>query len=123
MSRTVSFRASEELDDYLEQLAEERMTTKSTVANMLLAERVRQLRGEAGGGGGSPAEEGETTGPESRELAGMSAIFEKHDEKWYEPDTERGHKYAVRMPEDSGTNTRYYKTAEKAAERLRREYE
>lgn len=46
MTKTVSFRASDELDAFLEALAEERMTTKSTVAQMLVAERARQIKAE-----------------------------------------------------------------------------
>lgn len=49
MTVTISFRVSEELEEFLEQEAEERMTTKSTVAQMLLAERVRQVKNETGG--------------------------------------------------------------------------
>lgn len=123
MSRTVSFRASEELDDHLEQLAEERMTTKSTVANMLVAERVRQLRGETGGSGGSWAAVGESTESEGGKSTGLPPIFEKHRDRWYRPDTEEDYKFAIRMPEESGTHTKYYKTTERAAERLKEEYE
>jgi len=52
MSRTVSFRCSEELDEFLEQEAERRMTTKSTVAQLLLAEKVREMEGGGTGNGG-----------------------------------------------------------------------
>jgi len=52
MSRTVSFRCSEELDEFLEQEAERRMTTKSTVAQLLLAEKVREMEGGDTGNGG-----------------------------------------------------------------------
>ena len=47
MTVTISFRVSEELEEFLEQEAEERMTTKSTVAQMMLAERVTQIRDES----------------------------------------------------------------------------
>jgi len=38
MSKTVSFRCSGELDEFLEREAERRMTTKSTVAQMIVAD-------------------------------------------------------------------------------------
>ena len=116
MSRTVSFRASEELDEFLEQEAERRMTTKSTVAQMLLAERVRELQderaGDVEGDGSEPAESGHVEGE-------LPNIFGRHDEHWYRPDSEE-HDFAVRVPGDTGT--KYYKTQEGAAERLRKEY-
>jgi predicted transcriptional regulator len=43
MSRTVSFRCSEELDEFLEEEAERRMTTKSAVAQMIVAEYARSV--------------------------------------------------------------------------------
>jgi predicted transcriptional regulator len=47
MTVTISFRVSEELEEHLEQEAEKRMTTKSTVAQMLLAEHFRQISDES----------------------------------------------------------------------------
>lgn len=44
MSRTVSFRASEQLDEFLEQEAERRLMTKSDVAQIFVAEQYRQLQ-------------------------------------------------------------------------------
>jgi predicted transcriptional regulator len=44
MTVTISFRVSEELEEYLEHRAKVQMTTKSTVAQMLLAEKVRNER-------------------------------------------------------------------------------
>lgn len=46
MSRTVSFRCSQELDEWLEQEAERRMTTKSTVAQMIVADHVQAVSGD-----------------------------------------------------------------------------
>lgn len=46
MSRTVSFRCSEELDEWLEQEAERRMTTKSTVAQMIVANYAQDISGD-----------------------------------------------------------------------------
>lgn len=125
MSRTVSFRASEELDEYLEQLAEERMTTKSTVAQMLVAERVRQLQSgesetELGGGDVSRGKE------ESQAAEPETDVFDRHPDKWYQPNSQK-HDYAVAVPDDADVHdagkTRYYKTRDGAAEGLRRWYE
>lgn len=89
------------------------MTTKSTVAQMLVAERVRQLQEESvesvGKDGGEDASEG--TEP---------AIFQRHSDKWYYPDS-RENKYAVKNA--SGGGRKYYKTVDGAAARLRKEYE
>jgi predicted transcriptional regulator len=133
MSRTVSFRASEELDEYLEELAEERMTTKSTVANMLVAERIRQIRDDEEEESEEVEDDGEvsesdepTTEPEEGEEGGdegLPGVFERHSDKWYRPDTEEDYMFAVRMPEGDGTNRKYYKTVRYAANRLRKEYE
>lgn len=112
MSRTVSFRASEELDEFLEQEAERRMTTKSTVSQMLLAERVRQLKEERDGDGdlgGSPDQSARPT---------SSTPFDDHPEKWYRPDS-NDYEYVVRLP---GGDRNYYKTERGAAERLEKEY-
>jgi hypothetical protein len=46
MSRTVSFRCSAELDEWLEREAERRMTTKSTVAQMIVANHVQSVTGD-----------------------------------------------------------------------------
>jgi hypothetical protein len=48
MTVTISFRVAEELEEFLKEEAEERMTTKSTVAQMLLAEKVKEIRDESG---------------------------------------------------------------------------
>jgi predicted transcriptional regulator len=63
MTVTISFRVSEELEEFLEQEAKERMTTKSTVAQMMLAERVTQIRDDTDTNGtGKDAEEPASTG-------------------------------------------------------------
>lgn len=118
MSRTVSFRASEELDEFLEEEAERRMTTKSTVANMLLAERVRQLQDERSESSSGPDQE--EVGAKG-ELAddGKPEIFERCSDKWHVPDSQKGNKYAVRT---AGGELMYYKTERGAADRLREEY-
>lgn len=117
MSRTVSFRASEELDEFLEQEAERRMTTKSTAAQMLLAERVRQLQGDSVDDGDS-----DESGSESPDQSGsgLPEVFERHHEHWYRPDSKEND-FAVRLPQNEGT--KYYKTQDGAASRLRKEYD
>lgn len=126
MSETVSFRCSGELVKFLEQEAERRMTTKSQVAQTLLAEKAREMKGEDTGNGVS-------TGEDREEEAGASDgqrkdVFERHPDAWYVPDSafeERS--YAVRIPDDAGVTDegepRYYKTERGAAEGLRRFYE
>lgn len=115
MSRTVSFRASEKLDEFLEQEAERRLVTKSTVAQMMVAERYRQLQGERPDDDrstreGVPDVTGKTSG---------RGVFERHSEQWYEPNSSRGYEYAVRT---KGGRTKYYKTRKGARERLLAEY-
>jgi len=117
MSRTVSFRASEGLDEFLEQEAERRMTTKSTVAQMLLAERVRELQEERAGGG--EAEQPESGQPD-QSGSGLPNVFDRHDDHWYRPDSEEN-EFAVRLPGDG--ETKYYKTQDGAAKRLRDEFD
>ena len=129
MSRTVSFRASEELDEYLEQEAERRLTTKSTVVQMIVAEHFQEVKGEQQEGG---TEEEESTNPsedeeseesdareDSREEERKPAVFQKHGDKWYVPESQKGYNYAVRCPD----KTRYYKTQDGAENRLIEEYE
>lgn len=115
VSKVVSFRASEELDEFLEQVAQERMTTKSTVAQMLVAERAQQLR-EEGGSTELEPEEDQTTIDES----GLPAVFDRHEEKWYRPDSSKGNKFAVDCADD---RRRYFKSTDGAAKRLRKDYE
>lgn len=124
MSRVVSFRASEELDEFLEQEAERRMTTKSTVANMLIAERVRQMQEEAGVDDSDTEEEGneeeEEKGGEGAASDSDPPALRRHEEKWYVPNSQKGYKYAVETPTG---RRKYYKTARGAAKRLKQEYE
>jgi len=117
MSRTVSFRASEELDDFLEQEAERRMTTKSTVAQMLLAERVRQLQDERSG---ETDESPETAQSEvDQPDQSLPEAFDQHRDHWYRPDSDK-YKFAVRLP--GHDERKYYKTQDNAAKRLQNEY-
>jgi len=122
MSRTVSFRASEELDEYLEEEAERRLTTKSMVVQMIVAEHFQDEKQEQEGDGGEGEES--TNSPDSSEPDSSSAheelpeVFQKHSDKWYVPDS-RQSEYAVECPE----KTRYYKTQRGAAKRLSEEFE
>lgn len=65
MSQTISFVASDELADFLEREAEKRMTTVSSTAQMLLAEKVREMDGSDMGAdpGKSGSAESETPDP------------------------------------------------------------
>lgn len=106
MSKTISFVASDELAEFLEEEAEKRMTTISSTAQMLLAEKAREM-GEVSEGSDS----GTSSGPND-------PIFSRHSDKWYRP--EGKHDYAVELPEGG---RKYYKTESGAAKRLRRDYE
>lgn len=118
MSRTVSFRASEELDDFLEEEAERRMTTKSTVAQMLIAERVKMLK-EDRDGQTTLGQSVPSSSDDENQKSGLPEVFQKHSEHWYEPDSKQ-HEYAVRLPNGE---RKYYKTQDGAAKRLRSEYQ
>lgn len=121
----MSFRASEELDGFLEKEAERRMTTKSTVAQMLVAERVRQLQlGDVEEGEIVQADGPEEVGAMGEENGGgegggLPAIFERYSDRWHVPDSSKGNKFAVKRADD---RLMYYKTVDGAAERLRQEY-
>ena len=108
MSRTVSFRCSEDLDEFLEREAERRMTTKSTVAQMLVAQKAQEIQG----GDASKGDEDPVNTVDGDAL-------DRHPDAWYRPDGES--KFAVRDPE--GSNIKYYKTREGADARIRRWYE
>ena len=74
MSKTVSFRCSDELDEFLEQEAERRMTTKSTVAQMIVAEYARDVSND-------PAtENGGVTPPEAENDASEGVNAESFDQ-------------------------------------------
>jgi len=124
MSQTISFVASDELAEYLENEAERRYTTVSSTAQMLLAEKVREEQDEDSGV--------ETDKPA---LAGDSATeddvldqppFTTHPQAWYEPDTKDPNEIvAVRIPDDvpGADDRRYYKTYEGAASAIKTWYE
>jgi len=122
MSRTVSFRASEELDEYLEQEAQRRLTTKSMVVQMIVAEHFQdetQEHEEDGDGGEESTNSSDNSEPDSSSIyQELPEVFQKHSDKWYVPDS-RQSEYAVKCPE----KTRYYKTQQGAAKRLSEEFE
>jgi predicted transcriptional regulator len=130
MSRTVSFRCSEELDEYLEEEAEKRMTTKSTVAQMIVAEYFREQIGESEEGeeGCEAVEEEEESveegskgkNGENGEKSELDGVLEEYSEHWYESSGQKN--YAVEPPEGSDDKRRYYKTKREAVKRLKEWY-
>jgi hypothetical protein len=125
MSKTISFVASDQLAEFLERESKKRMTTVSSTAQQLLAEKYR----EDHAGEEAAAVEDETNGTttdEERPDTGDSdlpAVFDRQADHWYIPDSEQDYIIAVRMPEDANTGRKYFKTVNGAAKRLRREYE
>jgi len=116
MSKTISFVASDELANYLEEESERRMTTVSSTAQMLLAEKVREL-GDV---------DGETEATETASRARENDVFDEYPDAWYHPKSDKND-YAVNVPTsadiyDAG-KTRYYQTRSGAAEALRRWYQ
>lgn len=134
MSNVVSFRCSEELDEFLEQEAERRMTTKSTVAQMLLVERVREMREDDAGDLGDGLDESESADqdddtPDQNEVdrsadeEELPEIFHEHEDMWQRRGDEYEHNFSVRAPRE-GENAKYYqyKTVEHAKNRLEEEF-
>jgi hypothetical protein len=111
MSVTISFRVSEDLEEFLESKAKQQMTTKSSVAQRLLAEKAREMMSNEGESHLEP------TDPEG--------ILEKYNDHWSR--TEGGHKkYRLRLnperSEDLEQMVRYYDTREGLVKRIREEY-
>lgn len=139
MSRTVSFRASEELDDFLEREAERRLTTKSTVVQMIVAEHFQEVKAERQEEGGEETalpEDPEKDAPEtdqteigevgeSEEEEEEPDALDRNPDAWYLSSGEK--KYAVYVPEDADTTDagkrRYYVTRAGAAKGIERWYE
>lgn len=124
MSETISFVASDELAEFLDREAEKRMTTVSSTAQMLLAEKAREMgdldedRAEG--------DEGGSNGAEASKDPLEQLPFSTHPEAWYEPNASDPDKIlAVRIPEEErgAEDRRYYKTVAGAAEAIRRWYE
>lgn len=110
--KTISFVATEELADWIEEEADRRMTTISSAAQQLLAEKYRAEHELEEPGDDEPADDE----PADDDLP---EPFQLCPDKWWRPDSEK-HKFAVRQPTD-GTG-RYYKTERGAAEALERWY-
>jgi predicted DNA-binding protein len=138
MSRTVSFRASEELDEYLEQEAERRLTTKSTVVQMIVAEHFQEVKEEQQEDGSeeeqiansanrsedAPREEFSGDDDSEEEEAEQDAL-DRNPDVWYMSSGEKD--YAVYVPEGADTTDagkrRYYATRSGAAKGVKRWYE
>lgn len=112
MSKTISFVATDKLAEWLEDESERRMTTISSTAQQLLAEKFREDHKEDITT--RKERESEETGNGDR-----PGIFDRHPNKWYNPNSDEND-YAVELPNG---NKKYYKTRDGAAKRLRREYE
>ena len=117
MSKTISFVASDELAKYLEEESERRLTTVSSTAQMLLAEKVREM--------GDVSAESEVSNNDNDD-AQAESILEEYPMGGYEPDSDK-YDFAVNVPEDADVSdsgdTRYYQTEDGAAEALRRWHE
>ena len=121
MGKTISFVATDELAEWIEEESRRRMTTISSTAQQLLAEKYRAERDGSSSGGESSEGTADSAGQGKGESDGLPAVFRRHADKWYTPESDEGYKFAVRVP-DRDSN-KYYKTQEGAAKRLRREYE
>ena len=104
--KTISFVATEELADWLELEAENRMTTVSSAAQQLLVEKYRSTKVEAAGGGSAEVEPSE------------EEILASHTSRWAIPDSDM-YEYRVEKPDG---DRRYYKTRRGAVEALMRFY-
>jgi hypothetical protein len=129
MGKTITFVATEELADWLEREADRRMTTISSTAQQLLAEKYRSEVAEEADKSHDDSEKTPvptrsdaeqrnqvsiadvfTESPEeieSVEVKGETAvdrslpsIFHEYSEIWYRPNTSEDHKFAIRIPED-----------------------
>lgn len=93
---------------------------------MIVAEHFQDVKGEQQDSDGKEEEDtnvpGGGEGATRKESSGADDgpdVFEKHEDKWYVPDSQKGYNYAVECPD----KTRYYKTQEGAEKRLIRHYE
>lgn len=110
MSKTISFVASDKLVEWLEEESDRRMTTISTTAQQLLAEKYRQEHGDL--------DDSESAGSASSGES-LPAVFERHEDRWYRPDSDE-YDFAVRTPDN---NRKYRKTVDGAAGLLERYYD
>lgn len=104
--QTISFVATDELAEWLENESENRMTTISSAAQQLLVEKYREQQNE-----GAEASQGGSAGADD-----LGAVFEENEDAWYIPDSDE-YQYAVYDPDD---RRRYYKTKSSAAEAIER---
>lgn len=116
MSKTISFVATEKLAEWLEEESERRMTTISSTAQQLLAEKYREEQGEENS---STREASGRSSGDSHEEDPEPDVFDRHPDAWYEPDSKQ-HVCAVYTQDG---DRKYYKTREGAAQRLKAEYE
>jgi hypothetical protein len=136
MGKTISFVATEQLAEWLEEESDRRMTTISSTAQQLLAEKYREeQKAESGAVEDSPekgedASRGEESGigeteTSDEEDGGEPDALERNPDVWYRSDGEKN--FAVWVPEDAGVTDaggrRYYKTRAGAAKGIERWYE
>lgn len=104
--QTISFVATDELADWLENESQNRMTTISSAAQQLLVEKYREAQQN-----GAEASQNGSAGADD-----LEAVLEEHEDAWYVPDSDN-HEYAVYDSED---RRRYYKTRQGAAKAVER---
>lgn len=104
---TISFVATEELAEWIEEEADRRMTTVSSAAQQLLAEKYRADHAEI-----EPDQE-ESEDEESESPQWVEHLLEEYPDKWYRPDSDT-YDYAVRTPDGD----RKYRSSRKGAARL-----
>lgn len=112
--KTISFVATGELAEWIEQEADRRMTTVSTATQQLLAEKYRAEQESDESDEQAEAEQPVSEGAEDD----LPEALKRHSDKWWRPESDK-HDFAVREP-DGGR--RYYKTANGAANRLEEYY-
>lgn len=108
MSQTVSFVVRDDLAEWLESRADEEMKTVSSVVQDIVAAEYR--RQTTAGTANESVNESETSGD----------ALDRHPDVWYRPDSDK-HNFAVNHPSED--KTRYYKTRDGAAKRIRTLYE
>lgn len=113
--KTISFVAREELAEWIEEEADHRMTTVSSAAQQLLAEKYRADQEEIGEVEDEEIAEQDEEADESPQW--MDNLLEMYPDKWYRPDSDN-YDYAVRTP-DGG---RKYRSTKKGAVHLVNRY-
>ena len=122
-SKTISFVASDDLAEWLEEESDKRMTSMSSTVQQLLAEMYRERAREEEQSDIQSDGETETVDSDDEEQTVDDEdnryeyeILEEQSDKWYKPDSEQ-YQFAVRDVEN-----RYYKTEKGLANRLKRLY-